>query len=151
MSEIMGNSWAEKSSQTVEVIMNKIQEHLDQNGLSHYKVTHRLSGFNDAFTVVGNADRESSFYFISVIIGWMWADAELALVHQINPQEYALATDTYFEIDNSKLTMPVERKSEDIVNNKIKYYESPFMDRIDNVVNDVISGIKILEAIQGGN
>jgi hypothetical protein len=142
------NTWGERSTYLTESLIERINNYTNANAIA-YEAAHGMSGFNDRIIIKPTYKDQPEYFMVSVIIGWFNADAELAIVHRFNDNsDFKLVTDHYLNFDNSLIEMPENRVSDDLSSNKIKYYESPFDEREEDIFQDILFSIEKLPVIE---
>ena len=127
-------TWAEKSEDFKNEMISFIKGIVDE---SVYEVKDMMSGFNDRIVIKPRKENNDNIKFISVIIGWFYADLELAVVHRFNNNtEYKYITDEYLKFDN--LNFEIEKDRHYLKDNTIKYYPQPFTDKYHDLKEDII-------------
>lgn len=135
---MFGETWSDKSVNLVTNIKCRTESLIEKLGLN-FKVNHTMSGFNDRLVITDDSNKDD-YLFISFIIGWFNADAEIAVVHKHNNgSESERVTNKYLEFDNSAFENHVDKERYEgyLCENKIKYYPSPFDERENDIFEDI--------------
>jgi hypothetical protein len=132
-------TWAERSVKLRDNIIKRVNEHLEVNKIP-YEINKGVTSFNDRISITP-ITHDEEYKFISIIIGWIYADAELAVVRRFNNEvEYDLITNEYLVFYNELDKIPDNREEDDGTRNgTVKYYLEPFDEREDEIVADVIT------------
>jgi hypothetical protein len=77
------NTWSERSSFLADLIIETVNNYTTKNNIE-YNAFYTFSGFNDRVIIAPTLKDLPDYFMISFIIGWAYADAELAVVHRFD-------------------------------------------------------------------
>jgi hypothetical protein len=135
------NTWSERSSFLADLIIETVNNYTTKNNIE-YNAFYTFSGFNDRVIIAPTLKDLPDYFMISFIIGWAYADAELAVVHRFdNDTQYEYVTDKYLEFDNTTVELLDGRQTDYLLENKIKYYSCPFDEKHEEIIKDILACI----------
>lgn len=133
-------TWASRSVLLCDKICKHINKYIKDNDIP-FRVARKMSGLNDRIIISNNNDDLiSGDKYISFIIGWMYGDAELAVVKLKgeNPDpEFETVSKEYIEIKNENISRDPDGIHEGLLDNTVKYYHSPFDERFEDIIKDM--------------
>lgn len=146
-------SWSDRSTDTTKEIKERLTKFVEQKEIA-CDIIHTMIGFNDRIIIRPKEipDHAATYGAVSLILSWMYADADMAAVIYSNKDDsivrYVTSEILQFKNDESDVNPERWELAEPIRNNDVKYYPPNFDDPqiIDQIVEDMKKCIEQITA-----